>query len=133
TGGRLMETSQSVPLDLVQVIQALVVLFIAAPPLVRTLIGLRHIDQPGADARLSRAQRRKAAAATVDSPAGGAAATEPTAASANAAAIGLAGERSAVDPPDRWAPPSGGDTGLAQSPPASQHPADGTDPKEYSR
>src|SRR5690625_7289525 len=59
-----METSQSVPLDLVQVIQALVVLFIAAPPLVRTLIGLRHIDQPGAEARLSRAQRRKAAAAT---------------------------------------------------------------------
>ena len=133
TGGRLMETSQSVPLDLVQVIQALVVLFIAAPPLVRTLIGLRHIDQPGAEARLSRAQRRTAAAATVDSAAGGVSATEPTASSADAAATGLADERSAGDPPDRGAPPPGGDPGRGQSPPASQDPADGTDPKEDPR
>src|SRR5690625_5499159 len=96
-----METSQSVPLDLVQVIQALVVLFIAAPPLVRTLIGLRHIDQPGAEARLSRAQRRKAAAATVDSAAGGVSATAPAASSADAAPPGLADQRAAGEPPDR--------------------------------
>lgn len=44
TGGRLMETTQGVPLDLVQVIQALVVLFIAAPPLVRTIFGMRARD-----------------------------------------------------------------------------------------
>ncbi|WP_193105250.1 ABC transporter permease [Brachybacterium sp. FME24] len=57
TGGRFMETNQGVPLDLVQVIQVLVVLFIAAPPLVRTLIGLRRVDHPGAGARVLRAQR----------------------------------------------------------------------------
>jgi ABC-type uncharacterized transport system permease subunit len=76
TGGRFMESSQGVPLDLVQVIQVLVVLFIAAPPLVRTLIGLRRVDHPGAAARVRRARRArtadgKAAAAT------GAAAGEP--------------------------------------------------------
>lgn len=67
TGGRLMETSQGVPLDLVQVIQVMVVLFIAAPPLVRTLIGLRRIDHPGAKARVRAAKGgtgRAAAAAT---------------------------------------------------------------------
>lgn len=46
TGGRFMETTQGVPLDLVQVIQALVVLFIAAPALVRSLVGLRGVDAP---------------------------------------------------------------------------------------
>ncbi|MCT1866692.1 ABC transporter permease [Dermabacter sp. p3-SID358] len=39
-GGRFMESSQGVPIDLVSIVQALVVLFIAAPPLVRTLTGL---------------------------------------------------------------------------------------------
>lgn len=48
TGGRFMESSEGVPIDLVQVIQALVVLFIAAPPLVRYLVGLRRIDNPAA-------------------------------------------------------------------------------------
>ncbi|MBV7432793.1 ABC transporter permease [Dermabacteraceae bacterium P13077] len=43
-GGRYMETTQGVPIDLVEVIQALVVLFIAAPPLVRAMVGLR--DKP---------------------------------------------------------------------------------------
>ncbi|MGY5765884.1 ABC transporter permease [Brachybacterium sp. DNPG3] len=65
TGGRFMETSQGVPIDLVQVIQALVVLFIAAPPLVRTLIGLRRVDTPGA----VRPRRAKAAAPTTASTA----------------------------------------------------------------
>lgn len=57
TGGRYMETSEGVPIDLVQVIQALVVLFIAAPPLVRYLVGLRRIDRP----RRPRPSRRAAA------------------------------------------------------------------------
>ncbi|UEJ82530.1 ABC transporter permease [Brachybacterium halotolerans subsp. kimchii] len=56
TGGRFMETSQGVPIDLVQVIQALVVLFIAAPPLVRFLLGLRRVDQPGRARRVRRAK-----------------------------------------------------------------------------
>lgn len=56
TGGRFMETTQGVPLDLVQVIQALVVLFIAAPPLVRSMVGLRRIDRPGAPRRGRRAR-----------------------------------------------------------------------------
>ncbi|MDO5661851.1 MAG: ABC transporter permease [Brachybacterium sp.] len=46
TGGRFMETTQGVPLDLVHVLQALVVLLIAAPPLVRALVGLRFVDRP---------------------------------------------------------------------------------------
>src|SRR5699024_1771776 len=62
TGGRFMESDQGVPLDLVQVIQVLVVLFIAAPPLVRTLIGLRRVDHPGGSARVRGARRARAAA-----------------------------------------------------------------------
>ncbi|WP_058233752.1 ABC transporter permease [Devriesea agamarum] len=46
-GGRYMETTQGVPIDLVQVIQALVVLFIAAPPLVRTMTGLGWLSRRG--------------------------------------------------------------------------------------
>ena len=70
TGGRFMETNQGVPLDLVQVIQVLVVLFIAAPPLVRTLIGLRRIDHPGAGARRARRTRAVEVPATVGAAAG---------------------------------------------------------------
>ncbi|MCW1806109.1 ABC transporter permease [Brachybacterium squillarum] len=51
TGGRFMESAQGVPIDLVQVIQALVVLFIAAPPLVRFLVGLGGVDRPRAPRR----------------------------------------------------------------------------------
>lgn len=65
TGGRYMETNQGVPLDLVSVIQALVVLFIAAPPLVRTLIGLRRVDNPGAG------EGRRRARATTSTPGSG--------------------------------------------------------------
>lgn len=64
TGGRFMETNQGVPLDLVQVIQALVVLFIAAPPLVRTLVGLRRIDNPGAGSRKKNRRTRQDAVAS---------------------------------------------------------------------
>lgn len=44
-GGRYMESNQGVPIDLVVIVQALVVLFIAAPPLVRTLIGAKAIEK----------------------------------------------------------------------------------------
>src|SRR5699024_2711537 len=86
TGGRFMESNQGVPLDLVQVIQVLVVLFIAAPPLVRTLIGLRRVDHPKADTRL-RGARRAATGAEKTAVATGAAAT----AAAGAAAASAAG------------------------------------------
>ncbi|WP_394215697.1 ABC transporter permease [Brachybacterium vulturis] len=92
TGGRFMESNQGVPLDLVQVIQVLVVLFIAAPPLVRTLIGLRRIDHPGASTRLSGAGRGNTAeqkAAVASGAAGTAAATS------DAAATGAAGSGTA--------------------------------------
>ena len=82
TGGRFMETNQGVPLDLVQVIQVLVVLFIAAPPLVRTLIGLRRIDNPAAGARVRRARRARGGADTAAVASGAAAvAAESSAAS----------------------------------------------------
>lgn len=70
TGGRFMETTQGVPLDLVQVIQALVVLFIAAPPLVRTVFGMN---------RSSRRRPRKGEDAPPPTPAAG---TEPATATA---------------------------------------------------
>ncbi|PWH05013.1 ABC transporter permease [Brachybacterium endophyticum] len=89
TGGRFMETSQGVPIDLVQVIQALVVLFIAAPPLVRFLVGLRRIDQPGRATRVRAARRR-------------AVTTEPE--SAGTADEGD-GEPVAETPPDDAGPP----------------------------
>ncbi|MGP9844331.1 ABC transporter permease subunit [Brachybacterium sp. 107] len=69
TGGRFMESSQGVPLDLVQVIQVLVVLFIAAPPLVRTLIGLRRVDHPSTAARGRTARRTTAGDASTASTA----------------------------------------------------------------
>ncbi len=55
TGGRFMETTQQVPLELVQVIQALVVLFIAAPPLVRTIFGMNRTKKTGKRAKKSTA------------------------------------------------------------------------------
>lgn len=64
TGGRFMETTQGIPLDLVQVIQALVVLFIAAPPLVRSLVGLRGVDTPGSPPA-KRPKRRRTAKTSV--------------------------------------------------------------------
>jgi simple sugar transport system permease protein len=44
-GGRTMQARTGTPIDLVQVLQSLIVLFIAAPPLVRAVFRLR---QPGA-------------------------------------------------------------------------------------
>ena len=40
-GAPLMQTSTGVPVDIVQVIQALIVMFVAAPPLIRALYRLR--------------------------------------------------------------------------------------------
>ena len=39
-GGFAMQAAESVPIEIVAVVQALIVLFIAAPPLVRTIFGL---------------------------------------------------------------------------------------------
>lgn len=72
TGGRFMESSQGTPIDLVQVIQALVVLFIAAPPLVRYLIGLRGVDRPAAPRRRPARPAPQPAAVAAD------AGTDPT-------------------------------------------------------
>jgi simple sugar transport system permease protein len=46
-GGTAMQASTSIPVDLVTVIQSLIVLFIAAPPLVRTIFGLRGAHAGG--------------------------------------------------------------------------------------
>ncbi len=45
TGGFTMQSSQGIPIEIVLVVQSLIVLFIAAPPLVRAMFGL---PQPGA-------------------------------------------------------------------------------------
>ncbi|MFC7376578.1 MULTISPECIES: ABC transporter permease [unclassified Brachybacterium] len=73
TGGQFMDSNQNVPQELVQVIQVLVVLFIAAPPLVRTLIGLRGVDDPSAGSR----RRRRARTAPTDPPGAAPAAASP--------------------------------------------------------
>ncbi|GEN79603.1 ABC transporter permease [Actinotalea fermentans] len=44
-GGSVMQASENVPIEIVLVIQSLIVLFIAAPPLVRAVF---HLPQPGA-------------------------------------------------------------------------------------
>ena len=43
-GGSAMQASQGVPIEIVLVVQSLIVLFIAAPPLVRAVI---RLPQPG--------------------------------------------------------------------------------------
>src|SRR5699024_11147610 len=112
TGGRFMESDQGVPLDLVQVIQVLVVLFIAAPPLVRTLIGLRRVDHPGGSARVRGARRARAGAETT------AAVTETT-----------------TDPATTGGPETSppGSSAPEGPPPSAQHPRDRTDDQEEER
>jgi simple sugar transport system permease protein len=46
-GGTAMQAATSIPVDLVTVIQSLIVLFIAAPPLVRTIFALRGAKSGG--------------------------------------------------------------------------------------
>lgn len=152
TGGRFMETNQGVPLDLVQVIQVLVVLFIAAPPLVRTLIGLRRIDHPGAGARRARRTRAvevpatvvAAAGASTASGTGGATADGPAADGSDESSSG--GAHRADVPVDGGAPPgdapptgaSGTGTHARQDPsddtaPAPERGEDTTDAQEDHR
>lgn len=136
TGGRFMETNQGVPLDLVQVIQVLVVLFIAAPPLVRTLIGLRRIDHPGAGARRARRTRAVEVPATVGAAAGasttsaipGTTADGPAAGGSDGSSSG--GAHRADVPVDGGAPPGDapptGASGTGTH--ARQDPSDGAAP-----
>jgi simple sugar transport system permease protein len=118
TGGRFMESSQGVPLDLVQVIQVLVVLFIAAPPLVRTLIGLRRVDHPGSTARVRRARTAEQKTAV----AAGAAATAGTVAAGTSAADASAG---AEDPATPTAGPGAADPDASAAPTHRADEADG--------
>ncbi|MFD4007768.1 ABC transporter permease [Brachybacterium paraconglomeratum] len=152
TGGRFMETNQGVPLDLVQVIQVLVVLFIAAPPLVRTLIGLRRIDHPGAGARRARRTRAVEVPATVGAAAGASTASGTGGATADGPAADGSDESSsggahrADVPVDGGAPPgdapptgaSGTGTHARQDPsddtaPAPERGEDTTDAQEDHR
>lgn len=57
-GGTLMQTATQTPIDIVQVIQSVIVLFIAAPPLVRAMF---HLPEP--------APRRKASRSTKEAQA----------------------------------------------------------------
>lgn len=59
TGGFTMQASQGVPIEIVLVVQSLIVLFIAAPPLVRAMFGL---PQPGRNRRQRRTVRKEATA-----------------------------------------------------------------------
>ncbi|WP_374202501.1 ABC transporter permease [Curtobacterium sp. VKM Ac-2922] len=59
-GGYAMQAANGIPIDIVGVIQALIVLFIAAPPLVRAIF---RIPQPGARRKRSTKSERKAVAA----------------------------------------------------------------------
>ncbi|GAB3600678.1 ABC transporter permease [Microbacterium tumbae] len=56
-GGFAMQASENVPIEIVLVVQSLIVLFIAAPPLIRAIFGL---PQPGAR-RKPRKKRKNAA------------------------------------------------------------------------
>ena len=48
-GGFAMQAAQGVPIDLVLIVQSVIVLFIAAPPLVRTIF---HLPTPGSSPRI---------------------------------------------------------------------------------
>ncbi len=58
-GGSVMQASQNVPIEIVLVIQSLIVLFIAAPPLVRAVF---RLPQPGARTKKRPARRKEVAA-----------------------------------------------------------------------
>jgi len=61
-GGFAMQASQQIPVEIVTVVQALIVLFIAAPPLVRTIF---FLPSPERDRRRAEKARRKALKAEV--------------------------------------------------------------------
>lgn len=58
-GGSVMQAAEGVPIEIVLVVQSLIVLFIAAPPLVRAVF---RLPQPGAR-RAPRSEKKKEAAA----------------------------------------------------------------------
>ncbi|HEY0248936.1 MAG TPA: ABC transporter permease [Gryllotalpicola sp.] len=60
SGGYVMQAANGIPIDIVLIVQSLIVLFIAAPPLVRAIFGL---PTPGAAPRRSRRALAKEAAA----------------------------------------------------------------------
>ncbi|QCU78690.1 ABC transporter permease [Citricoccus sp. SGAir0253] len=92
-GGVTMQTETGVPIDIVLIIQSLIVLFIAAPPLVRTIF---RLPRPGA------LQARTAADPVTQPALAGAVTTAPaggTAPAAVPAAVGEAGGAAAGDAP----------------------------------
>ncbi|MEW1963260.1 ABC transporter permease [Microbacterium sp. NPDC077644] len=61
-GGFAMQASENVPIEIVLVVQSLIVLFIAAPPLVRAIFGL---PQPGARTKPKKPKKPKKNAAQI--------------------------------------------------------------------
>ncbi|MDQ0642191.1 ABC transporter permease [Microbacterium murale] len=61
-GGFAMQASENVPIEIVLVVQSLIVLFIAAPPLVRAIFGL---PQPGARKKPTKPKKPKKNAAQI--------------------------------------------------------------------
>ncbi|GAB3634158.1 ABC transporter permease [Microbacterium sp. AGC85] len=61
-GGFAMQASENVPIEIVLVVQSLIVLFIAAPPLVRAIFGL---PQPGARKKPTKPRKPKKNAAQI--------------------------------------------------------------------
>ncbi|MFC4138872.1 MULTISPECIES: ABC transporter permease [unclassified Microbacterium] len=58
TGGFTMQVSEGIPIEIVLVVQSLIVLFIAAPPLVRAMFGLPQPGKPSRKQRRIEAKRR---------------------------------------------------------------------------
>ncbi|MFJ4046725.1 ABC transporter permease [Microbacterium sp. NPDC089987] len=58
TGGFTMQSSQGIPVEIILVVQSLIVLFIAAPPLVRAIFGLPQPGRPSRRARRAARTRR---------------------------------------------------------------------------
>jgi len=64
-GGSAMQAGQRIPVEIVAVIQSLIVLFIAAPPLVRAIF---HLPQPSKVAAAKRARAERAGNSSVTVP-----------------------------------------------------------------
>ena len=70
-GGFSMQAAEQIPIDIVTVVQALIVLFIAAPPLVRTIFFLPSPERDERRRAKAREKQIKAAAATAADARGG--------------------------------------------------------------
>ncbi len=66
-GGFAMQAAEQIPIEIVTVVQALIVLFIAAPPLVRTIF---FLPSPERDRRRAEKARQKALKAEVEAAGG---------------------------------------------------------------